>query len=243
MPGRARQELDFVFLMDATSSMEKHLNVARNTILDFFKKITTGDNCFWGKAWRAKVVGFRDYVKNGPENWLIDHPFTQDISELERQFSSIRGNGGDGSPGSLFDALFRIALMDQTDLRQEPDPLRWRHKSEAAHIVILLTEVPHNFSLSSLPVFAGMDDKEILYNTLNVLEWKRIILYFVAPKADCFLILAETPRSEYNVIEGNDDLEATISDPDFLDRIIQQFYRTPPDPVFPFESDDPSELL
>ena len=226
-----RDVFDFVFLMDASSSMEKHLNVVRKSTLSFFSQLSVRQDIYPPvRDWRAKIVGFRDYAMDGPENWLIDHPFTRDISELERQFSSIKGNGRDNSPGSLIDALYQIATMGETDPQQEPDPLRWRHKREASHIVILLTDVstPNRLEpfLTSLArpslEAAGLDVSAICDKVFDEIERERIILHIVAPEAECYNELACVPRAEYVVTEGN-ALEATISDPRFWGRIMQQF--------------------
>ena len=191
---------DLVFLMDIAGDMRDCIEAVKNNIRLFFDSVASEEeNLYPVKDWRAKVVGFRDYEEDGPEDWLIDYPFTRDVSELEKELSNIHAySGGGGDPFvSFLDASYRVLMMEETDPHQEPDPLKWRHKDDAARFIVVFTDSPYR-PLMAIPEAVGLD-----VDTINeIMEQKRIFLVLFAPDDACYYPLADRPNTEFITAEG-----------------------------------------
>ena len=221
MAEKVRGVVDLVLLLDATGSMGKCIDAVKNNIRAFFRTMTSEEgNGSPVKDWRAKVVGFRDYLEDGPERWLIDNPFTRDVSELENQLTAIRADGGGDIPESLLDALYKIMTMGETDIQQEPDPSKWRPKRAAARVIVIFTDAPYKTPMS-IPEAAGLDVEAIF----NEIEQKRIILSIFAPDDECYYTLSEAPRSEYMKAKG-DALDSLTSDPAAFSKLMKQLAKS-----------------
>ena len=221
MADKVRGVVDVIFLIDATGSMGKCIEAGKNNIRSFFKTMTSDEgNGSPVKDWRAKIVGFRDFVDDGPERWLIDNPFTRDVQTLEEQLAAIKADSGGDIPESLLDALYKLITVGETGPQEEPDAFRWRPKRAAARVIVIFTDAPYKTPMS-IPEAAGLDVEAIF----NEIEQKRIILSIFAPDDECYYTLSEAPRSEYMKAQGQ-SLDSLTSDPAAFAKLMKQLAKS-----------------
>ena len=112
---RVKGVVDIAFLIDATGSMRPCIEGVKNNIETFVTALTVGDANTPPavRDWRAKVVGYRDFEVDGA-NAFIDNPFVNTAAELHAQLAALTAEGGGDGPKSLLEALYRMAIMEET---------------------------------------------------------------------------------------------------------------------------------
>jgi len=190
--------VDIVFVIDCTRSMHSCIIALKDNIRTFIDSLTTKDANDTNpvRDWRASVVGYRDFKEEGPSRWLENHPFVKDPAVLKDHLASLNAEGGGDEPESLLDALFVVANMEECDKGdQTPDPRKWRHRRDAARVVIVFSDATFHATMS-VPgaTGGGVNDLGML------IAAKRIFLSIFAPEFDCYADLAAIDRSEYESI-------------------------------------------
>lgn len=182
---------DLVFLIDVTGSMQPCLDALKNNIKRFIDIMTTreGNNMSPVTDWRARVVGYRDVIADGPMQygWLNDHPFTSDKNELKAQLDSLFHRGGGDEPESLLDAMMLVATAGEMDLQatgSEEAGAKWRPAGSAARIIIVFTDATYHETMS-IPGFEGAT----VLDLYNVYKQKHIKPYFFVPSFPCYVAL------------------------------------------------------
>jgi hypothetical protein len=203
---------DIVFLLDCTGSMASCIEAVKNNVSSFIQTLTTKDanNTNPVKDWRAAAYGYRDFNFSDSVPFIAN-PFVRKPEELIAQLATLRAEGGHDEPESALDAIYRLAKLDATS-RGEENPTRWRYRSEAARIVVLLTDATFH-PVMSLPEAKG----GTITDVFNVVNSNRIILIMIAPSMACYDELSAAQRSEYEAIE----LAAGESPQDALDRFTK----------------------
>jgi hypothetical protein len=185
--------VDIVFLIDVTGSMQVCIDALRVNIQTFIDTLTAvGPN---GETpvrnWRGKVVGFRDYLVDAMP--LVDNSFVEDAAKLKAQLAALVADGGGDEPESLLDALYVLATTPATSKGAPPDPGKWRHRSDAARVVVAFTDATFHEPMSQ-PRGGTLDD------LFHACQQNRIILSLFAPEMDCHMRLSELDKCDYEPI-------------------------------------------
>lgn len=132
---------DIVFLLDATGSMVECLRAVTDNIANFVDTLTSPDanGGVLIKDWRIRVLGYRDKDADG-SYWLIDNPFTSDVAQVKSQLAALEAKGGGDEPESLLDAMYTVAQWPVAERGGAAPPTAWRHRHDAARIVIVFTD-------------------------------------------------------------------------------------------------------
>jgi len=101
--------VDMVFCIDATGSMDKVINMVKNNALNFYedvmnamaKKSKTIDKL------RVRVIAFRDYIADGDEAMMVTDFFElpSQAGDFEKCVRSIEADGGGDDPEDGLEAL------------------------------------------------------------------------------------------------------------------------------------------
>jgi von Willebrand factor type A domain len=215
--------VDIVFLIDATGSMQTCIDALKENIATFLTSLTTKDanNNSPVRDWRAKVIGYRDFVYDKVP--IEEHDFVGTLEELRSQLAQLKADGGQDEPESLLEGIFHVATMQQSERGELPRGNAWRHRSEAARIVIVFTDASFKEPLEK-PKGAILED------VYSVIISNRIILSIFAPQMECYERLSAVDRSEWNVVEGGKDAQESMrlftSDEKNSAAIIQKLAKT-----------------
>lgn len=131
--------VDIVFVIDATESMQPLIDKVKQLTLSFRPELEKGlaENKRVIKNLRTKVIVFRDYYVDD-KYALEESPFynlPEENDAFSRYVSNIRAGGGGDEPESGLEAL---AMAMRSDFVKEGDKRR--------HIIILFTDAPaHTF--------------------------------------------------------------------------------------------------
>ena len=94
-PKKKRGVVDIVFLMDATGSMEPCIDALKDNVTTFVESMCESSQMNPVKDWRAKVVGFRDFLED--DEPLVDNPFVKDPTAVRSQLDNLEAMGGEMS--------------------------------------------------------------------------------------------------------------------------------------------------
>ena len=182
-PHKVKGVADIIFLVDATGSMQPGIDNLKNNIEHFFDLLEnpSGPNGQLPvKDWRAAVYAYRDYAEDGPK-WFEPRPFVRGAAAVKAQLAEIKADGGGDEPEDLVDALLKIADMDQTPKHaQMEDPEKWRYASEAARVVIVMTDASFHMPPPTQPAATIMD----LHN--KVCDARLLLYLFVPDGMACY---------------------------------------------------------
>ena len=143
---------DFVFLIDATESMQSCLDALVQNISVFVDGITDPQTIV--RDWRGKAVCYRDADTDG-DMWFEDNPFVSDVEALKSQLRRIEAMGGGDAPESLLEALHKVITMEaetEPGSQSEPNEHKWRHRSESARVIIVFTDSTYHETMSNSPL-------------------------------------------------------------------------------------------
>ncbi len=120
--GRSNYQLkynvDSVFVMDATGSMDHILEIVKKNALSFYDDLmgvmaTKGKRIY---ELRAKVIAFRDYAADG-ENAMLETDFfnlPQESKEFSEVVATLQPDGGGDEPEDGLEALAYAMKSDWT---------------------------------------------------------------------------------------------------------------------------------
>ena len=215
---------DIVFLIDATGSMRPCIDALRDNINKFIDMLTdTTGNGSPVTDWRARVVGYRDFIADGSTSygWLNDNPFTRDVSALRSQLAALTPRGGGDVPESLLDAMMTVATAGSIDLQatgDEENSNKWRTPGSAARIVIVFTDATYHPTMS-IPGYEGAGVKD-LYNIYNQ---EHIKPYLFVPSDGSYVMLGRFKGAILTQCgEGCDGLRSVTQDQAKFQMLLDQ---------------------
>jgi hypothetical protein len=94
-------DLDLVFCIDTTASMENDIEALKEELVEVLSKIP--DNF---KGFRVGIVLFRDYFDEYLTRII---PFSSDMKLIQKNINSIRAHGGRDIPEAIHEALYDAA--------------------------------------------------------------------------------------------------------------------------------------
>jgi hypothetical protein len=189
---------DFIFLIDSTGSMGPCMEALKANIAVFIDQLSEGQTPI--RDWRGKAIAYRD-VKSDGSSWFENNPFVRnDAAALKAQLASLTPEGGGDEPESLLDALYVVATMEAAAAgEKDPDPLMWRHRRDAARVVVVFTDATYHREMSVSGAEGGS-----VRDVMNQLIAQKIVLLLYAPDHECYDELAQTPKSDWMPIQGPD---------------------------------------
>ena len=215
---------DIVFLVDVTGSMKPCIDALRDNINKFIDMLTsTEGNGSPVTDWRARVVGYRDFIADGSTSygWLNDTVFTRDVTTLRHQLSSLTARGGGDNPESLLDAMMTVAATGSVDLQatgDEENSNKWRVPGSAARIVIVFTDATYHPTMS-IPGYEGAGVRD-LYNIYNQ---EHIKPYFFVPADASYAIFGRFKGAILTQCgEGCDGLLSVTNDQAQFQKLLEQ---------------------
>ncbi len=188
--------VDIVFLLDVTGSMQACLDGLKRNIETFIDTLTTGDanNCSPVKDWRSRVVGYRDFeVDIEP---FVDSPFVRNVDELKSQLNALEAIGGGDEPEGLLDALYKVSEAGETGADDAEEGGKWRYRKSAARVVVIFTDASYKPTMTIPECVGGTFD-----DVANSLANNRVILSIFAPDMECYDLLAEVDKAEFEALE------------------------------------------
>jgi len=219
--------VDFIFLVDVTGSMGPCINALRENINKFIDMMvdTTGNGSPI-TDWRGRVVGYRDYDydKDTSYGWLVDNPFTRDVTILRQQLAALTPKGGgpgvEGIPESLLDAMMTVAAAGAIDLQageSDDNTVKWRPLGSSARVVIVFTDATYHPTMS-IPGYEGAGVKDLY----NVYLQERIKPYFFVPRDPSFIALGRFKGAVISDCgEGQDGLLTITKDEAAFQKLLE----------------------
>jgi Mg-chelatase subunit ChlD len=187
---------DIVFLIDASGSMEECIQAVTNNVSNFVDTLAAPDanGGVIIKDWRICVIGYRDRDAE-PSQWLVENPFTSDIGEVKAQLANLEAKGGGDEPESLFDAMYMLTELPSADKGAQALPNGWRHRHDAARIVVVFTDASSKNSFRASDGSTGtVDDLIQAYHASKL----KVILF--APNAPCYSELSMMNGLEWDPV-------------------------------------------
>ena len=220
--------VDLVFLVDVTGSMGPCIDALRENIYHFIDMLTsTVGNGSPVTDWRARVVGYRDYLYDGPQSygWLVENPFTRDVATLKAQLAALSPKGGgpgeEGIPESLLDAMMVVAMAGKQDLQgndSDGESKEWRPDGAAARIVIIFTDATYHPTMS-IPGYEGAGVRDLY----NVYKQEHIKPYFFVPSDASYAMLGRFRGAILTQCgDGSDGLVSVTSDQAKFNELIER---------------------
>lgn len=161
-------QLDVVFLMDVTSSMDEELNVVKSEVSDIMLNLRgLVADTYFAAATFADYAGFEDaeygggvYGASGDYPWRLDQDLTADMTHINRAINRVALlSGGDG-PESYTRALYEL------------QSLSWRPGSR--RLVIMFGDaIPHDKTFFDEDT--GIDPGPDITNIDDDLQLRRVV--------------------------------------------------------------------
>ena len=151
--------VDLVFCIDATGSMDKLIDTVKHNALNFYDDLVETMRAKGKviKQIRVKVIAFRDYIADGDDAMLMSDFFTlpDQAADLKGCLSDIRADGGGDIPEDSLEAL-AYALRSKWD----------NEGIKKRHVVALWTDAPahplgYGKSASNYPTNMAKDFDEL----------------------------------------------------------------------------------
>ena len=191
---------DIVFLLDCSGSMKECLVAVTDSIGSFVDTLSSPDanGGVLIRDWRIRVVGYRDKGADGSQ-WWIDNPFTSDVAQVRSQLTALEAKGGGDEPESLLDAMYSVAQWPSAEKGAIAGATGWRHRHDAARIVIIFTDA------SSKPDFAAADgSRGSVSDLINAYHANRLKVCLFAPDAPAYADLASMNGLEWEPVGSLD---------------------------------------
>lgn len=152
----AVRNVDIVFVIDATGSMETLINKVKSNVQNFYNKVEEAlkeQNKKIG-VFRAKIIAFRDYYCDGNDAMVESDNFfilPEQSAEFERYLDGIEAKGGGDAPESSLEALALAMKSDFTPREQGQGCPR--------HIIALFTDSSAHPFQNDFNEYSSSDDK------------------------------------------------------------------------------------
>jgi hypothetical protein len=188
---------DFIFLVDGTGSMKPCMDALKENIGAFIDELVNHVQSPV-RDWRGRIICFRDH-RYDPD-WWEPAPFVRDTEQLKQQLSALHAHGGGDEPESLLDALYLICTLgEESRGATVPSEDRWRYRSEAARVVVVFTDATYHEKMTIKEAVGGT-----AADITHLAMANRIILILYAPDAECYSVLSEIDKCEWEAIDGPD---------------------------------------
>jgi len=187
---------DIVFLLDASSGMQECIQAVTHNISLFVDTLCTSDanGGVLIKDWRIRVVAYRDRDSDG-QHWFVDNPFSSDISQVKSQLAALEAKGGGDEPESLLDAMFMLTQWPSAEKGVAPLPTGWRHRHDAARIVVMFTDA------SCKPTFKNASGSEGgVEDLINAYHANKLKVIMFAPETPLYLDLSAMNGLEWEPV-------------------------------------------
>ena len=187
---------DIVFLLDASGSMKECLRAVTDNIAAFVDTLSAPDanGGVLIKDWRIRVVGYRDKEADG-SHWWLDNPFSSDVAQVKANLAALEARGGGDEPESLLDGMYTVAQWPAADKGVAPSPTGWRHRHDAARIVIVFTDA------SSKPSFTTVDGAQgTVTDLIQSYHANRLKVCLFAPDAPLYYELSSMNGLEWEPV-------------------------------------------
>ena len=139
----------------------------------------------------------------------------------------MKAKGGGDEPESLLDAIYRVGALEAVDRGfQEDDPKRWRHRRDAARVIVIFTDASYHATMS-LPEASGGTLEDIKNHCVN----NKLLLAIFAPEMSCYDDLAAIKKAEYETISEEDEdprdgLTRFTSDQENFNAVLEQLAKS-----------------
>jgi hypothetical protein len=206
--------VDLVFLLDLSGGMSGCIDSVKDGIRTILNEIDLDlkrRNEEFGTVersyplWRFKVCGYRNHALNS-ENWFVENPFVYDLVAAEAQLTEQKmqtAGGDEEEAGSLLDALFRIAKLEQTEKGLPECSSKWRPRGTCHHVVVWVTNTTFNNPMT-IPEASGGEIGDVI----TALMGARIIMNGFCPEWDGYYELACVDRAETEFVAFLSDTPA-----------------------------------
>jgi hypothetical protein len=202
--GKVKGVADIVFLIDISGSMQKCIDALKANIGTFVNLLANPDPNGGNpvKDWRIKVAGYSDHLYDG-NDWWVEFPFSNNLAQVTSNLADLKLAGGEDEPESLLDGLYKIAKLPSTEKGTPADPNSWRHRHEAARVVVFFTDASFHPTMS-IPEAAGgaIDD------VLNAVKAAKIIIRGFCPEHEGYFSLSEIPKCSLEFVSDTLGAEA-----------------------------------
>lgn len=130
---KMKYNVDMVFCIDATGSMDNIISIVQKNALNFYQDVK---NCMEEKGkhvdtLRVRVVAFRDYLADGKDAMLVTNFFKlpDDADNLKKCVESLVAKGGGDDPEDGYEAL-AYAIKS-----------KWNNENaKKRHVIVLWTD-------------------------------------------------------------------------------------------------------
>ena len=205
MSRKVKGVVDFVFAVDVSASMGPCIEALAKGLSRFIDELV-GNPQTPVRNWRGRVFGFRDARID--DEAFVAFPFVEgDSDALKDQLNELVATGGGDTPESLLDALWTIVHAGETAQGATAlEPMRWRHRRDAARVVIVFTDAAFHPTLSIPEAEGGTLD-----DVANAVMEHRVYLHVFAPELPGYASLSEIDRAEFQPICGpREDPQAAL---------------------------------
>jgi hypothetical protein len=187
---------DIVFLLDATGSMTPCIQAVTHNISTFIDTLNTPDanGGVLVKDWRIRIMGYRDRDYDGAQ-WLVENPFSTDAASVKFQLESLKAAGGGDEPESLLDALYLVAQWPAAEKGATPEVNGWRHRHDAARIVVIFTDASSKNTFKAADGATGTVD-----DVIQACHAARLKVVLFAPEAPVYSDLSAMNGLEWEPV-------------------------------------------
>jgi hypothetical protein len=205
--------VDIVFLIDITGAMQPCIDALADNINNIVSYWTGGPDVNTPAMisdLRIKVCGYRDYESDG-DLWWVEHPFVaNDVEAVKANLQSLEAKGGGDEPECLLDGLWKVANMGSTEKGAVADPEKWRHRHEAARVVIVITDTTYK-PACLIPEASGATLDDVAN---RIVDEKLKLLLYVPEGLECYYELSTINHCEVEEIPG------LLGEPGYSQRFI-----------------------
>ncbi len=105
---RIRGELDLVFLVDATESMDPYIDEVKRRLLELVDALRAAPLC---RSLRLGLVSYRDHPPQ--ERSYVSHVIglTRDVEQIRQAASQLEASGGGDGPEAVTDGLYDVVRL------------------------------------------------------------------------------------------------------------------------------------
>lgn len=187
---------DIVFLLDATGSMAPCIEAVTRNVSTFIDTLNAPDanGGVLIRDWRIRVIGYRDRNYDGNQ-WLIDNPFSNEAATVKFQLESLKAAGGGDEPESLLDAMYQISQWPSSERGAAPIPNAWRHRHDAARVVVIFTDASCKTTFVSNDGAAGTVD-----DVIQAFHAAKLKVILFAPEAPIYSDLSAMNGLEWEPV-------------------------------------------
>jgi hypothetical protein len=188
LDGKTRGELDLVFLVDATASMDEYIREALKSIGTLTDAFATSPLC---KSVRYALVAYRDHPPQETTFVTRVTPFSSDATDIRSALGQLDAKGGGDDPEAVTDGLHDVVRLP------------WR--ANATRVVVWFGDAPpHGVGLKGDAFPAGFPCGHHWHTQAESLREMGITVYAVGclPKLRSYVGAEEVFRTVARLTRG-----------------------------------------